>query len=444
MRWTGILSFLNKDTPPPATEQRGAPLTDATIVRYFGTPSANPNIYVTDESILALPPAWAAIAYIADGIASLKRGVFYRESHGDVTPDFASPVAQLFNGRPHPHYNTHVFIQTLTRNACFGNGYARIYRDDNAKPLMLEIIPPEIVQLVFSNTGELFYWVSGTMYDISVNYYLPATDMIHIKGVTVTGEMGRKVSLVHRDSISVGIGSQQYSNTYMAKGATVGGIYSFPNVLSEKQYNALRKQIQENYSGTQNAGESLILDGGADFKPVQNNPQQAAVLDFRNLTTVDVSQIFKVPLHLLSQLDKSTFSNMEQQNQDFVIHCLQPWSLQIQEEFTTKLFTTSEVKNRRRFFAFDLSTMMMGDMAAQATFYASAIQNGWMTPNEVRGQKNLNKIDGGDKLFIQQNMAPMDTLDEILKSKYADTPTTDATNGDAESDTADEPQNETP
>lgn len=441
MRWTGILSFLNKDTPP-ATEQRGLSLSDPELVRYFGIPSANPNIRVTDESVFALPPAWAAISYIADGIASLGRGVFQRDSDGDVFPDYTSPVAQLFNGRPHPHYNTHVFIQTITRNACLGNGFARIYRDDNARPLMLEIIPPEIVQMVFSNTGELFYWVSGVMYDMSVNYYLPATDMIHIKGVTVTGEMGRKVSLVHRDSISVAIGAQQYSNSYMAKGASVGGIYSFPNVLSEKQYNMLRAQIRDNYSGSGNAGESLILDGGADFKPVQNNPQQAAVLDFRNLTTVDISQIFKVPLHLLSQLDKSTFSNMEQQNQDFVIHCLQPWSLQIQEEFTTKLFTTSEVKNRRRFFAFDLSTMQMGDMQAQATFYASAIQNGWMTPNEVRGQKNLNKIEGGDKLFIQQNMAPMDTLEDILKGKYAATDAPD--NGDPDSDTADEPQTETP
>ena len=86
--------------------------------------------------------------------------------------------------------------------------------------------------------------------------------------------------------------------------------------------------------------------------------------------------------------------------------------------------------------------MQMGDMQAQATFYASAIQNGWMTPNEVRGQKNLNKIEGGDKLFIQQNMAPMDTLEDILKGKYAATDAPD--NGDPDSDTADEPQTETP
>ena len=108
---------------------------------------------------------------------------------------------------------------------------------------------------------------------------------------------------------------------------------------------------------------------------------------------------------------------MEQQNQDFVIHCLRPWAKKIEEEFNAKLFTTSEARTRRKFFAFDLDAMMMGDMQAQASFVSSAIQNGWMTPNEIRAKKNMNKIEGGDTLFIQQNMSPMELLGEILQGK---------------------------
>lgn len=425
MQWTGLLSIFNsaptkQDSEEP--EQRSTSLANPDNARYFATPSFNSNITVNNDTVFKIAPAWAALSYIADGIASLGRGVFTRDPDGDVFPDFTSPVAQLFNGRPHPHYNTHVFLQALTRNACLGNGFAHIHRDPvTMRPVSLEIIPQELVQLVYGPDGSLFYWVSGVLQDRSVNYVLPETEMLHIKGVTVTGEYGRKVSLVHRDTFAVNIAAQQYSNKFFEQGASLSGIISFPNQLTKEQREFLKQEFASKYGGALNAGKVMPLDGGAKYERIQSNPQEAAVLDFRNLSTEEVSQIFKVPLHLLSKLDNSSFSNMEQQNQDFVLHCLQPWSLQIQEEFTTKLFTTSEVRNRRRFFAFDLSTMQMGDMEAQSKFYASAIQNGWMTPNEVRAKKNLNKVEGGDQLFIQQNMAPMDMLAEILQGKNGQT-----------------------
>lgn len=447
MQWPGILNIFAK--PDQQAEKRASysgsfSLSNPDAAVYLGTPAYNSNITVTNETVFQVSPAWAAIAYIADGIASLGRGTFTRDTDGDVFPDYDSAVAQLLAARPHPHYTTHVFLQTLVRNACLGNGYAQIYRDPvTMRPVRLEIIPQELVQLIYGKDGELFYWVTGVLQDRSVNYVVGNTEMLHIKGVTVTGEYGKRVALVHRDSLAVGIGAQQYSNKYFEKGGTVGGVLTSPNNFTPEQREALKSALKSSYSGAMNAGKIMVLDGGMKFEAIQNNPQQAAVLDFRNLTTVDVSQIFKVPLHLLSQLDKSTFSNMEQQNQDFVIHCLQPWALQIQEELTTKLYTSSEVRTRRKFFAFDLSTMMMGDMAAQAQFFASAIQNGWMTPNEVRAKKNLNKIDGGDQLFIQQNMAPMDMLADILKGKNGQTEQPQTAPGDGSADNTPNPDNQT-
>lgn len=374
---------------------------------------------VTNETVLRIPPAWSAIRYISEGIASLDRGVFRRDSDGDVFPDHGSPVSYLFDGRPHPCYTTFDFFQTIIANACLGNGYARIHFDgQTARPVALELIPQEMVQQYYGPSGQLFYQVTGILNNQSVNVMLSETEMLHIKGVTLTGLLGKRVSLVHSWSFSTSIGAQQYSNTYFEKGASVGGLITFPNALSKEQRDVLKSKLEGSHAGSKNAGSIMVLDAGADFKAMQAGPKDAAVIDFRNLTTVEVSQIFKVPLHLLSQLDRATFSNIEQQNQDFVVHCLLPWARKVEEEITTKLFTTSEIRNRRRFFAFDLSAMQMGDMEAQSKFFASAIQNGWMTPNEVRAKKNLNKIEGGDTLFIQQNMAPMDALDEILKGKY--------------------------
>ncbi len=399
-------------------EQRSVSLSSPAAQSYFGFSTSSPSFSVNNDSLLSIPPAWAAIRYISEGLASLNRGVFSRQADGDVFPDHGSPIAQLFDGRPHPHYTTFDFIQALISNACLGNGYARIHRDPiTMRPYALELLPQEFVQVVYSRSGQLFYHVCGTLDEVTVNVYLPETEILHVKGVTFTGVMGKPVKLVHRGSLATAIGTQKYSQTWFETGASVGGLITFPNALTKEQREILKTKLEDNHGGARNAGSMMVLDAGADFKAIQAGPQDAAVMDFSNLSTVQVSQIFKVPLHLLSQLDRSTFSNMEQQNQDFVVHCLGPWAKKVEEEFTTKLFTVSEIKNRRKFFAFDLSTLQMGDMDSQAKFFASAIQNGWMTPNEVRAKKNLNKIEGGDQLFIQQNMAPMDRLNEILDGK---------------------------
>jgi HK97 family phage portal protein len=406
-------------------------LTNPALSEYLGL-STFPQISgqsVNDASVLQIPPAWSAIRYISEGIASLNRSVYLREPDGDVVPDHSSAVASLFDSRPHPHYTTFDFLQALVSNACLGNGYARIYRDPStARPFALEIIPQEFVNIVYSPDGSLFYSVTGIIADKSVSYYLPETEMLHVKGLTFTGLLGKKTSIVHNGTFATSLGAQQYGNTWFSKGAAVGGLITFPNPLSKEQRELLRGKLEANHAGSRNAGSFMVLDAGADFKAMQAGPQDAAVIDFNNLTTVQVAQIFKMPLHLLSQLDRSTFSNMEQQNQDFVVHCLQPWSRKIEEEFSTKLFTTSEIRNRKRFFAFDLSPLQMGDMDSQAKFFASAIQNGWMTPNEVRAKKNLNRIEGGDQLFIQQNMAPMDRLNEILDGKSNTQPDTEPAN----------------
>lgn len=410
--------FYARKVDAPAQE-RGLSLTNPQVAAYLGLTTYAPGgTTVANENILTIPPAWSAIRYISEGVASLGRGVFSRETDGDVFPDHNSPVSYLIDGRPHPHYSMFDFLQTLVSNACLGNGYARIHFDPaTARPYALELIPQEHVALVYSASGQLFYHVSGVFDNKTVNVYLPETEMIHIKGVTFTGLLGRQVSFVHSGAFSTAINSAKYSETYFEKGASVGGLITFPNVLSPEQRASLKSKLTEQHLGGRNAGSIMVLDAGADFKPMQAGPENSKVIDFANLSTVEVSQIFKVPLHLLSQLDRSTFSNMEQQNQDFVVHCLRPWAKKIEEEFNTKLFTTSESRTRRRFFAFDLDAMMMGDMQAQAAFFSSAIQNGWMTPNEIRGKKNMNRIEGGDQLFIQQNMAPMELLAEILMAK---------------------------
>ena len=419
-------------------EQRSVSLLDPALSSLFGYDTGVSGMTVSNDSILGIPPAWSAIRYISEGIASLERGVFRRQTDGDIFPDHTHPVSYLLEGRPHPNYTAFDFFQALISNACLGNGFARIYFDSaTARPYALELIPSHMVNIRYGQSGQMFYHISGSINDVPINVLLPETEMIHIKGVTINGITGRQIRLTHKSVFGTAQGAQEYAHTWFDKGAAVGGLLTFPGVLSKEQRVILKERVESKHAGSNNAGSIMVLDQGADFKSMQATPKDSAAIDFANLSTVQVSQIFKVPLHLLSQLDRSTFSNMEQQNQDFVVHCLGPWAKKVEEEVNTKLFSTTEVRRRSKFFSFDLSALTMGDMQAQAAFFASAIQNGWMTPNEVRAKKHLNKIEGGDKLFMQQNMAPMDILEDILEAKYESTQTqasTEAQGGDVSGD----------
>jgi HK97 family phage portal protein len=218
---------------------------------------------ITNETVLTIPPAWSAIRYISEGIASLGRGVFRRDPGGDVFPDHNSPVSFLVDGRPHPQYTFFDFLQTLVTNACLGNGYARIHFDpETARPYALELIPQEYVTEEYSRTGQLFYHVCGALNDQAVNIYLPHTEMIHIKGVSFTGVRGKRLSLVHQSAFSLGVNSAKYSETYFEKGATVGGILSFPNQLSKEQRDIINAHIMQHRRQKCRFGDGVGFRGG--------------------------------------------------------------------------------------------------------------------------------------------------------------------------------------
>lgn len=374
----------------------------------------------TEDAILSVTPFWAAVRYISESIASFDLCGYRRQADGDLFEDPDHPVSRLFNGRVHPQYTTFDFLQGLVANACFGNGYARIYWDySTMRPVALELIPSECVSVEYSQSGALYYRIGGYLNGRVVNEVLPDTDIIHIKGFTTNSVLGKQVPLIHNTNFSAAVNSQEFTNNYFGKAATPAGALVFPGFMKAEDLKRTRQGFQEAYGGISNAGETMILDGGAKFEKFSANMQEAALIDFRNLSAIDVSRITKVPVNLLGVGEHSTYSNMEQQSLDYRVHCLTPWVVKLQEEIRTKLYTTREVSTRSRFMAFDMSILMEGDMVAQAQFYGTMVEKGMMTPNEVRRRRKLNRMEGADDLFIQQNMMPMRMAQEVLMDKYS-------------------------
>jgi HK97 family phage portal protein len=171
-----------------------------------------------------------------------------------------------------------------------------------------------------------------------------------------------------------------------------------------------------------------------EFKRIGLTPEEAMLNESRNFQVNETARIFGIPAHLLQQLDRATFNNIETMNTQFVTLCLIPWAVQVEQEFRVKLLTKAEKMADTLFWRFRLNGLLRGDTESRAAFYTSGIQNGWLTPNDVRSLEDMNLLEGGDRAYIQQNMMPIDSVDDILMQKNEPEPMAQPQ--------ADEPQNQ--
>lgn len=430
-----------KAAPEQAREQRSSTWKDADFFSPYQNLSGVPTV-VSDRSILSVTPVWAAVRYISEAIAALQSGV-YKRSTGplgvSIEPATSHPVGALFQSRPHPLYSTFDFLAAYVASGCLGDGYARIHRDPATyRPRALELFPSNIVTLLQARSGQLFYRIQGTIgvgdsMQI-VDELIPDTDMLHLKGMTVNGVNGEQVRLIHRSTMHAGLSATHYADNFLESGGMVGGILSMPGEASEDQYLRVNTKVLPKMSGAANAGKIAFLDGGMEFKRVQLAPNEAMLVDFHRMSVADIARIFKIPQHKLGEMANATFSNIEVQSLEWVVDCLTPWVKRIESEFNSKLFSTQEARSGRVFYRFNLNSLMRGDTEARSKYYATMVQNGCMTPNEVRSLEQLNPIAGGDQLFIQMNMSPLGKLPNADDESPEEETTTTTTDSNTEED----------
>lgn len=422
----------------PGAARRGFSLTspEAVDILLGGAVSAA-GVRVSEERVLGVAPFWGAVRVVAGSMASVSLDV-YREDEKGMNVAKEHPVRRFFRGRPHPMYTRSDFFFAWIANAMFGNGYARIYRDGmTQRPYALEVLPSELVEPEIDDYGQLWYNVTGWLNGNWKSERLPDTEMLHIRGFTMNGVMGKRVCLVHRENLGSALASQDYTANYFGNGAHPSGIFMYNDVLPNDERVALETKIGKKYGGMDNSGKVMVLDSMQKFQQVQSNPVEAALIDFRHLNVDDVSRITGVPPHLLANLERSTNNNIEYQSSEFVRYCLNQWVSKVQDEVNTKLFWYDE--QGEYFLKFDLNSLLMADMDTQAEFARTVIQNGIMTQNEVRQRLfGLNPMEGADKLLIQLNMTHSDNLDLMAKLKAQGKATFDRDGdgiiGDADSD----------
>ncbi|MBR5345320.1 MAG: phage portal protein [Clostridia bacterium] len=366
---------------------------------------------VTERSAMQMTAVYSCVRILAEAIAGLPLHLYTYKEDGGKEKAIGHPLYLLLHDEPNPEMSSFVFRETLmTHLLLWGNAYAQIIRNGKGEVVALYPLMPNRMTVDRDSSGQLFYSYQMNNTDAPTmktgTVILKPSDVLHIPGLGFDGLVGYSPIAMAKNAIGLAIATEEYGAKFFANGATPGGLLEYPGTV--KDPDRVRESWNKGFSGSQNAGKVAILEEGMKYTPISIAPEQAQFLETRKFQINEIARIFRVPPHMVGDLEKSSFSNIEQQSLEFVKYTLDPWVVRWEQSLSRALFTQEEKK--RYFFKFNVEGLLRGDYQSRMNGYATARQNGWMSANDIRELENLDRIpaeDGGDLYLINGNMLPL-------------------------------------
>jgi len=342
-------------------------------------------INVNESTAQSIPAYFRATTIKAEQLAALPFSIYEKTDNGTVEAK-QHPIWDLLNFRPSPLYNSFDWREAISRQLEFrGDCFIRIIRADSEVSELRLIDPPVDM---FEMEGQWFYRFA------SINETLRWDEVIHLKANTKNGIKGQSPLKLLREVFGLGIAQIEYAASYFGNGAHVSGILESDQVLKKEQLEVIRDSWNAQYSGPDNFGRTAMVSGGFSYKKMGGDIQESGYVESRRLTVEDVSNITGVHPILLANLEKATFSNVEELNRIFVQFTLRSLCKKIEAEFNSKLFSKAE--RERYFVRFNLDGLLRGDTKARTDYYKTMRLVGAMNANEIRALENMNAYEGGD------------------------------------------------
>ena len=367
---------------------------------FFGASSSGKS--VSEKTALQTTAVYACVRILAETIASLPLHT-YRYSPGGKEKVQDHPLYHLLHSEPNPEMTSFVFRETLMGHLLlWGNAYAQIIRDGRGRVLGLYPLLPSKMLVSRTDQGILFYQYEKD----GQTYFLSNQEVLHIPGLGFDGLVGYSPIAMAKNAIGMAIATEEYGAKFFANGASPGGVLEHPGVV--KDPGKIRESWNAVYQGSGNAHRVAVLEEGMKFQPIGIPPEQAQFLETRKYQLNEIARIFRIPPHMIGDLEKSSFSNIEQQSLEFVMYTLDPWVIRWEQAIQRALLSGGE--KRQYFVKFNVDGLLRGDYQSRMNGYAVGRQNGWLSANDIRELENLNRISpelGGDLYLINGNMTKL-------------------------------------
>lgn len=391
-------------------------LKDKELVRLLGGAPTATGISVDEWNVLAYSAIWACVTLIADDIASLPLMLFKRLAGGGKERFEDHSLFKLLHDAPNDEMSTMDWRRTMQGHVLiWGNGYSEIERDQADRPRALwPITPDRVTPVRRSPMGVLEYKVLNAN---NREIFLPARDVLHIRGLSFDGVSGYRALEKMRESISLALAAERFGGEFFGNGSTFGGVISYPDNPKDEVRKQNREVLERRHKGVDNAHKFLALYGGAKYETLGVKPNEGQFNELRTFQIREAARWFKVPPHMLADLADATFSNVEQQKIDYYTSCLRPWLEVWEQELSRKLI--SPLERRQQVIEHVPNDLLRADSKARGEFYSTRFNVGSLTPNEIRAFENQNPLPGGDRSFVPLNMIAADRYDEWLDADIA-------------------------
>lgn len=366
---------------------------------------------VNEFTAMQTTAVYACVRILAESIAGLPLHVYaYRGEGRERVP--GHPLFSVLHDAPNPEMTSFVFRETLMVHLLlWGNAYAQILRDRAGRVAGLYPLLPNRMSVNRDEDGRLYYTYQRVTEE-NPNFRrggevtLSSADVLHIPGLGFDGLIGYSPIAMARNAVGMTLACEEYGASFFANGARPGGVLQHPGVLKDPA--KLRESWQAVYGGAANTGKVAVLEEGMTYQQIGIPPEEAQFLETRKFQVDEIARLYRIPPHMVGDLDKSSFSNIEQQSLEFVKYTLNPWVVRLEQALQKSLLLPEERK--RYFIRFNVDGLLRGDYQSRMQGYAVGRQNGWLSANDIREMEDMNPIpaeEGGDTYLINGNMTKL-------------------------------------
>lgn len=372
---------------------------------------ARSGVNVTPENALQLMAVLACVRVISEDVASLPLPIYRRTSKGrEQAREYG--LYELLHDAPNDEMTAMTFRQTMQAYLLlYGNAYANIEVSGGRATALWPIHPTRVSLKRDRSTGKLEYRVTGTtVSEADVN--IPLNRMFHIPGLSMNGIQGLSPIGLARETVGLGLASEQFSSGFFKNGAKPSVVFETPKALSEEAHARLRSDLENTLVGLDNAQRTAILEEGMTAKTLFVAPEDAQFLEQRKFGVEEICRLFRVHPHKVAVMEGTqTFASVEEANVDHWVSTVRPWCVRWEQAIRKDLIPAEE---RATYYAeHEMTAVLRAASKDRAEFYRTLWNIGALSQNDIRELEGMNNIPGGDEYFVPVNMQPARMLMEM-------------------------------
>jgi len=369
---------------------------------WFGTSSSGK--VVTADKAIQLSAVWECVRLLSESISTLPLKIYVRQPDGSRKAATDHPAYSILCRRPNSEMTPSRFMLMVVASICLrGNAFIEKKFIANRLVSLVPLLPQNmVVKRLMTGVLEYKYTENGN------ERVIPVKNIMHIRGFGLDGVCGMMPMKTGRDVIGSAMAVEESAAKIFEQGLQSSGFLSAENALSDEQRERLRRYMAA-FTGSKNAGKIMVLEGGLKYQGVTMNPEDAQMLESRSFSIEEICRWFRVPPFMVGHTTKqsSWASSLEGMNLQFLTHTLRPLLVNIEQEIGRCLLDSDD----EVFAEFSVEGLLRADSAGRAAYYTSALQNGWMSRNDVRRLENMPPIEGGDIYTVQLNLTQLKNLE---------------------------------